>query len=85
MMERTQIYLTRRQRGARNALAQRSGRTQSEIIREAIDDYIARPVSQDRRQLMHRAAGMWADRQDFSEVFTTLRREGDRQAADDPE
>lgn len=39
-MERTQIYLTREEREVLRTIAERRGRTQSEIIREAVDRYI---------------------------------------------
>ena len=77
-MERTQIYIRNDQREAIKAIAQRTGQSLSEIIRAAIDAYIADYWAEDRQELMHRAAGMWADREDLSEFFAELRREGDR-------
>ena len=39
-MVRTQIYLTERQRIRLSAIAQTSGRKQSELIREAVESFI---------------------------------------------
>ncbi len=84
MMERTQIYLTREQRDTLKVIAKRRGQTASEIIRAAIDTYIDDYQDLDRRELMHRAVGMWADRDDLPEFFEELRREGDRDLIDEP-
>ena len=83
MMERTQIYLRRDQREALKAMAERTGQSLSEIIRAAIDAYVADNWVEDRQELMHRAAGMWADREDLPEFFEELRREGDRNLTDE--
>ena len=41
-MQRTQIYLSEAERQGLRALAQRSGRSQSALIREAIDSFLER-------------------------------------------
>ena len=51
-MERTQIYLTREEREALKSIAERRNQSQSEIIREAVDRYIAESMRQDRNELM---------------------------------
>lgn len=76
-MERTQIYLTEKERKALRSLARRLGRSQSAIIREAVDRYIERYAEGSRRDVLRRARGIWADRLDLSD-FEQVRRELDR-------
>lgn len=76
-MVRTQIYLTEAEQSALRSLANRSGRSQSELIREAVDRLIAQERESDRGRILGEAAGLWADpagRPDFAAV----RREADR-------
>ena len=76
-MERTQIYLTEKERKALRSLARRLGRSQSSIIREAVDTYVERYSETGRRDLLRRARGIWADRSDLPD-FEQVRRELDR-------
>jgi len=76
-MGRTQIYLTESEQQALRALSRRTGRTQSELIREAVDRFIAQPEKIDRRSLLKQARGMWQSREDLPDL-AALRREFDR-------
>ncbi len=76
-MERTQIYLTEMERKTLKAMAVRLGRSQSALIREAVDRYIERHEEGNRSELLRQAKGMWAKREDLPD-FEDLRRELDR-------
>lgn len=76
-MVRTQIYLTESEQQALRALSRRTGRTQSELIREAVDRLIAQSDRTDRLALLRQARGMWQGREDLPD-FAALRRELDR-------
>jgi len=76
-MERTQIYLTEEERRALRALAARLDRSQSAIIREAIDRYVDRYQEGNRLELLRQARGLWSDKQGLPD-FEAVRRELDR-------
>lgn len=76
-MHRTQIYLTEEERKALSALARRLGKTNSELIREAVDRYVWRHEPEKRLELLRQARGIWKDRRDIPRV-RSLRREFDR-------
>ena len=76
-MVRTQIYLTEAERDALNALAEATGKKQSELIREAVDRYIDLARGDSRDAILEGAAGMWRDRNDLPD-FRAARRTWDR-------
>jgi len=76
-MVRTQIYLTEQERSGLIALAQASGKKQSELIREAIDRLIAQTNKIRCQAVIDNAAGMWKDRKDLPD-FSATRRSWDR-------
>jgi predicted DNA-binding protein len=76
-MVRTQIYLTERQRDELAALAEASGKKQSELIREAVDQLIDQAGSSRRDTVLREAAGIWKDRTDLPD-FEVLRADWDR-------
>ncbi|MFW5803234.1 MAG: ribbon-helix-helix protein, CopG family [Verrucomicrobiota bacterium] len=61
-MIRTQIYVTDQEKRKLRALARRSGLKQSELIRNAIDEFLAGPSALPRRDVLRRCRGMWKDR-----------------------
>ncbi len=76
-MVRTQIYLTEDQRAEVAAIADRSGKRQSEIIREAVDRFIEQKSRGRREAILREAAGLWRDRTDLPDL-DALRRGWDR-------
>jgi hypothetical protein len=76
-MIRTQIYLSAVQQKALKALAAKTGRTQSELIRDAIDRFVGQRKASERGPVVRRSAGLWKDRTDLPD-FAALRREADR-------
>jgi len=75
-MNRTQIYLTPAESQGVARVAAESGRKQSEVIREAIDQYLGRLGPQDRLGRLQAARGIWKDREDLS--LEEIRRDFDR-------
>ena len=77
-MVRTQIYLTEAQQKALRQLAARDHKKQSELIRQAIDQFLADSIQEDRLSLLRQGRGLWKDRQDLPD-FAALRREANRE------
>ncbi len=76
-MVRTQIYLTEEEKKKLQSLARRTGRKQSRLIREAIDQLLQDALPQNRRESMNQACGLWKDRDDLPD-FYRLRAEWER-------
>jgi len=76
-MLRTQIYLSEAERQGLQALALRSGRSQSSLIREAIDAFLQQQQPQERLACLRQARGLWAERTDLPD-WSALRGELDR-------
>ena len=76
-MVRTQIYLTEDEREVLKAMAADTGKKQSELIRDAIDQMIEGYQSNRQHRIRARAKGIWKGRADLPD-FAALRRELDR-------
>lgn len=78
IMERTQIYLNAEEARALERLARRTGRTKSQLIREAIDQtYLG--SHHDREQVLaalRRSAGSWRRRKETGEEYVERLRGG---------
>ena len=64
-MIRTQIYLSSRQRDQLAAIARSRGKSQSELIRNAVDRFVEQHGSSRREAVLRDAAGIWSGRTDL--------------------
>ena len=76
-MFRTQVYLTEEEREGLRQLAGATDRSQSELIREAVDRLLESAEKDRRKEAVEDAAGMWRNRTDLPD-FEALRRSWDR-------
>jgi hypothetical protein len=92
-VQRTNIYLDRRQIKALKLLAAEEHTTMAEIARRAIDGYVAERAEGDaietkprsssglslerKRQLLNDLAGVWADDPSIAAIFEDIQRERD--------
>ena len=75
-MQRTQIYLTKKEVQALQQLRQQTGHKKSEIIRNALDIFIEEKMSKDKKTLLKSAKGLWKDNDGYS--FEEVRSSWDR-------
>jgi predicted transcriptional regulator len=78
-MIRTQIYITEAEQQKLHFLAKDMDMTQSALIREAIDQFIAHKLKRklDRQAILQSAKGLWSNRDDLPD-FDLLRKESNR-------
>jgi hypothetical protein len=76
-MTTAQVSLTDEQTEALRDLAQRTGKTEDQLLHEAIECFLSQRNRQDRLSLLRKARGIWKDRQDLPSV-RELRAEFDR-------
>lgn len=76
-MVRISVYLTEAQDKELTSLAKATGKSRSELVREAVD-YVIEKYSHTRHMAaLERVAGMWKDRDDLPD-FEAMRAEWDR-------
>ncbi len=76
-LTRTQIYLTKAQQTRLTAACRRSALTKSELIRQAVDNFLNQQTAADpadRAQQLQGLAGLWADRADMADPSTYVRK-----------
>jgi len=67
-MIRTQIYLTEEEKKAIEKLSDERGMTQSNIIREAIDEYMVKKKDETKKKSIMDFAGIWKDKKDIPDI-----------------
>ena len=72
-----ELNLTEQERSVLQEISRQTGKTEDELIREAIAHLIAEFRNENRLTLMRKARGVWKDRNDLP-AFEDLRREWDR-------
>ena len=80
-MRRSQIYLTESHLDHLAAYARSRGTTHSALVREALDEYLARQAPLDKRALRREAFGAWAPN---AEAPTTRQLRGEERCFDGP-
>ena len=76
-MTTAQITLTETESQALQALSRLKGKTQEELLHEAVDHILAQHKTQDRLTALRQARGIWKEREDIPTV-EELQREWDR-------
>jgi hypothetical protein len=77
-MVRTQIYLTQDQKRRLEQMAAATGKRQSDLIRAALDDYLAQHRATNWKDALEACFGMWADRTDVADLHERASRESDQ-------
>lgn len=76
-MVRTQIYISDKERASLQNIAKQTGRSQSDLIRQAIEGFLNQFTQPDRKALLQQARGIWEHRDDLPD-FRSMRKEFDR-------
>ncbi len=77
IMRRTQIYLTKRDSEALARASRETGRTRSQLIREAVEaTYLAAADEADLLRALGSTAGLWSDRIETGEAMVERLRRG---------
>ena len=67
-MIRTQIYLTEDEKKGLESVSAIQGVSQSDLIRQAIDDLLAKTVLADKSIIIDDIAGIWKDNNDLPDI-----------------
>lgn len=76
-MMATELNLTEQERSALQEISRLTGKTEDELIREAVGQLIVEFQHENRIALMQKAKGIWKERDDLP-ALGDLRREWDR-------
>jgi hypothetical protein len=67
-MVRTQIYLTKEEKSSLESSALSRGISQSDLIRQAIDELLAKTGGIDKVAILDEIAGIWSQRNDIPNI-----------------
>ena len=67
-MVRTQVYLTEKEKNSLESVALSQGVSQSDLIRQAIDELLAKTGQIDKVSILDGIAGIWSDRKDVPDI-----------------
>jgi hypothetical protein len=67
-MVRTQVYLTEKEKSNLESVALSQGVSQSDLIRQAIDELLAKTGQIDKGSILDEIAGIWSDRKDVPDI-----------------
>ena len=76
-MKRTQIYISEKMQEELDRLSKNSEKSKSEIIREAVTEYIIRHSVSEREKKLKAGDGMWIGKKNLPDV-SKRRKEFDR-------
>lgn len=70
-MNRTQIYITPEEEKTLKKLSKATGKSKSELIRNAIDQYLEVETQSDWKNKIMDSAGIWKNRKDLPDLDET--------------
>jgi hypothetical protein len=73
-MVRTQLYLDDAAHARLRELADRQGKSESELVRDAINQVYMKPVNRELLAALDKAAGSWKNRDDLGDTLEYVRR-----------
>lgn len=76
IVERTQIYLTGAEAAALDRESERTGRSKSQLIRDAIDSNYLGRSGNDRAKVLRETAGAWKNRSETGAAYVKRVRKG---------
>ena len=77
IMKRTQIYISEKMQEELDTLSRKRGTSNSEIIREAVTEYISQHSESETKKRLEAGAGLWKNKKDLPDL-SELRKEFDR-------
>lgn len=80
-MATAEIHLTEQELQALDTLAQRTGKTQEELLHTALQQFLSQTQHEERLTLLQQARGLWKDRTDLPSL-ETLRADFDRHSSE---